>query len=148
MGAAFKCELCGEERRVEACHGELIDAAVREGRASCEIVRGAKYGHPSNQLGTSRLKDGGERPSEEEPKDPLTAATPLSAISANEGSTGYSPQAIQFYRTSGKYLRPKKYKGDPSEVALLSWKRGGSRGISRHMGYPRKTRRWELAWTC
>ena len=44
----------------------------------------------------------------------------------------YSPQAIQFYRTSGKYLRPKKYKGDPSELVLLSWKRGVERYFQTH----------------
>ena len=41
IGAAFQCEVCGENRRVGACHGVLVDAAIREGRASCEMVKGA-----------------------------------------------------------------------------------------------------------
>ena len=129
IGAAFQCEVCGENRRVGACHGVLVDAAVREGRASCEMVKGARCGQPTEQLGASRLHNEGTRAYEEGQKEDSAPHTPPSE---NNTGQGYSPQAIQFYRTSGKYLRPKKYKGDPSEVVLLSWKRGVERYFQTH----------------
>ena len=124
IGAAFRCDLCGEQRRVEACHGTLIDTAVREGRASCEMVKGARCGQATQQLGASRLHEGEGKT---EDKAPQAISPPCSPPPEGDGEQGYSPQAIQFYRTSGKYLRPKKYKGDSSEVTLLSWKRGVER---------------------
>ena len=114
---------------MEACYGALVDTAVREGRASCEMVKGAWCGQPTERLGASRLHNEGTGADEERQKEDSMPHTPPSEDNTGQG---YSPQAIQFYRTSGKYLRPKKYKGDPSEVVLLSWKRGVERYFQTH----------------
>jgi len=135
------CVLCRLERTVGIGSADAVATVYQDGGFECAMLRGPVCGErlplSRGQVFDFLQTTHQEVPSRSRDRSPSIDARQLtsrileetSRNSATEESdsvevVGFSAAAKQFYKARGPQLHTPTYRGEPSEVDLLAWKRG------------------------
>ena len=131
----FSYAVCRIERTVSLANADMVGTVYREDGFRCSLLRNMVCGEqkplPRGNMFEFLLVGrrevpviaGGLRQSQEI-KEEVSRHNEEGGRSENIEIVGFSSAAKQFYKVRGPQLHTPVYRGEPSEVDLLAWKRG------------------------
>ena len=128
VGAWFRCCQCGQEKRMWPTKAKEVDRLQKEGRESCalllgvqcQVIGGDEWATPRGGSPSHRTKEPRATPRVKQEPAP-------SEDTSSVEITGYSAGALQFFKTTTKYLKPPEYAGSTIEMDFKAWQRGVER---------------------
>ena len=124
----FECPHCRKTRRVRRKDLPAFEAHV--GPAYCQLLAGGSCENARTENDVWEWATGGRNGDTHLPHSDIRRSSthePISEEANGNAAQGFSHQAKQFYKATGKFLQLPQYRGETSEVDFLSWQRGVER---------------------